>query len=145
MIYTLMQTDPEHPEQFIGVFTRPESLQGYLNDNPPQDGSAYYLLECQPDMPGVARRIDLALVANVIDSPPMDGIDAPIQMVVPAGLTERPRFDMKITSSDGRELLHLFETGDGILDAIFRPDDLTDAAAKFAREFMKAWKDTYGG
>jgi hypothetical protein len=145
LIYVLMKTEPAYPEQFVGLFTIPEKLQHYTVLNPPDEGSAYYILECNPDYPGVSRRIDIALVATITEAPPMENITVPVEMVQSATALGEPRrpFRMTICNPEGRELLQFFETGEGILDAIFKPEDLTPAATQFAREFMRLWRENY--
>ena len=134
-----------------GVFTERAGMETYVIGTPLPEGAAYYALECQPNQPGIFRRIDMAVEAIEGSDRGIEG--SPVQVVVPVGedghpliqLDNLPPFAIEIFGAKvRRSLLRLFESPAGLLEAQYRPEDLTEAAQQFVTELQKIQMRAYG-
>lgn len=146
MIYVLMtdEGEPDYHDSFIALFTDKGLLEQYVIEHPVPEPMSYYMLESIPDHPGVARRVDLAVlleseitdITSVIEGSPIQHVG--YQGVVSEGELAPPiPFSIEVFDHDHRSLLKVFETSAGQLEAQFKPGDLTEACETFVRELQR--------
>jgi hypothetical protein len=149
VLYLLMlnrDVNDDYQEEPVGVFTSMDLMTSWIGFNLPPDGCSYSLKECMENAPGLWRRVDLAI--EKIERPEPE--DLAVQWGNPVvgetisgpGILDfrpKPICIEVFRALDQTCILRVFETSAGILDAQFKPEDLTPAATQFVREVMRIY------